>query len=222
VFSYGLRDLSVISSVFWVVAVLTMSVGNILALHQDNLKRMLAYSSISHAGYVLVALAVGGASATSAAIFYLVAYTLFNLGAFAVVILLEMRSGSHTDLKELTGLSTVHPYLAATLALFMFALSGFPPTVGFFGKFYLFSAAVKSGFIWLAVIGVMNSFVSVYYYLRVIKVSYFDQMEERFDPAPKSIAILIVLIVTAIGTIGLGFFPERLLEISKAAVFSLF
>jgi len=218
IFAYGMKDMGVVSDIWWVLAVLTMTVGNILALRQDNVKRMLAYSSIAHAGYMLVALAVGGAEAASAVIFYLIGYTLFNLGGFTVVALLETRAGSRADFSEMAGMGKAHPYLTATLALFMFSLAGFPPTVGFFGKFYLFSAAVKGGFIWLTVIGVMNSFVSVYYYLKVVKVSYFDQIEGRFVPAPLSAGVLIVLLVTAVGTLGFGLFPDTVLEIARRAV----
>ncbi|HUV31505.1 MAG TPA: NADH-quinone oxidoreductase subunit N [Acidobacteriota bacterium] len=221
IFNFGFADIGMLTGVFWVLAVLTMSVGNILALRQDNVKRMLAYSSISHAGYVLVALTVGGADAVSAAIFYLVSYTLFNLGAFAAVTVLETRSGCTCEYSELTGLSKSNPYLSATLALFMFALAGFPPTVGFFGKFYIFSAAVRAGFIPLAVIGVMNSFISVYYYLRVIKTSYFDQVEAgRSEPAVVTPSVFVVLAVAALATLGLGFFPQDLLELSRAAIFA--
>ena len=221
IFVFGFGAVGQLTTVFWILAVLTMTVGNILALRQDNVKRMLAYSSISHAGYILVALTVGGANAVSTAIFYLVAYTMFNLGGFAVVSILETRSGSKADYSELVGLSKSHPYLAATLALFMFALSGFPPTAGFFGKFYIFSAAVHEGFIWLAVIGVMNSFVSVYYYLRVIKTSYFDTVETAPTPAVITPSVVIALLLTAIGTLGLGFFPQQLLELSQVAIFNL-
>ncbi len=220
IFSFGFADMAVLQEVFWVLAVLTMTVGNILALRQENVKRMLAYSSISHAGYILVALTVGGSSSVSAAIFYLAAYSMFNLGAFAVVTLLESRSGMKADFSELAGLSRSNPYLAATLALFMFALTGFPPTAGFLGKFYIFSSAVEQGFITLTVIGVMNSFVSVYYYLRVIKVSYFDSFEERPVPVTINFAILLVLVVTTVGTLGLGFFPDTILNMTRQAIFA--
>lgn len=221
IFVFGFSGIGQLSMVFWVLAVLTMTVGNILALRQDNVKRMLAYSSISHAGYILVALAVGGADAVSSAVFYLVAYTMFNLGGFAVVAILETRTGSKADYSELVGLSKTHPYLTAALALFMFALSGFPPTAGFFGKFYIFSAAVHAGYIWLAVIGVMNSFVSVYYYLRVVKTSYFDTAEQPARPALITPSVIIAIVLTTIGTLGLGFFPQRLLELSQLAIFKL-
>ncbi|RKX28535.1 MAG: NADH-quinone oxidoreductase subunit N [Candidatus Zixiibacteriota bacterium] len=220
IFLFGFADLEILSDVFWVLSVLTMSVGNILALRQGNVKRLLAYSSIAHAGYIMVALAVGGEEAVSAAIFYLVAYTIFNLGGFAVVTLLETRSGCRSNFSELPGLAATHPYLSAILALFMLALGGFPPTVGFLGKFYLFAAAIKSGYIWLAVIGVMNSFLSVYYYLRVVKASYFETSDEPFTPVSYTPAIVAVLIITAVGTLGLGFFPQQLLEFSRSAIFA--
>ena len=220
IFMFGVSDLEVLMKTFWVLAVLTMTVGNIIALRQNNVKRMLAYSSIAHAGYILVALAVGTSEAMSAAIFYLVAYALFNLGAFAVLIMLETRAGGTTDFDQLPGLSKAHPYLCAALALFMFGLSGFPPTVGFFGKFYLFSAAVKSGFIWLAIAGVMNSFVSVYYYFRVLKASYFEQFDGAFHHVSFTPAITIVLILAAIGTLGFGLYPESLMNLSRGALFA--
>ncbi len=220
IFVFGFGRMIELDMAFWVLAVLTMTVGNVLALRQNNVKRMLAYSSIAHAGYILVAFAVGGSEAVSAAVFYLVAYTMFNLGAFAIVTLLETRSGCKSEFSELAGLSKSSPYLAAVLALFMFALAGFPPTVGFVGKFYIFAAAVKNGYIWLAVIGVMNSFVSVYYYLRVIKTSCLDHHDGAFVRAPYSLSIMLVLFITAIGTLGLGFFPQRLLEFSQAAIFA--
>jgi len=221
IFTYGFSSLDHLATVFWVLAVLTMTIGNVMALRQDNVKRMLAYSSIAHAGYVLVALAVGGADAVSAAIFYLSAYTMFNLGAFAVIGLLETRSGTESNFSELAGLSKAQPSLAAALALFMFALAGFPPTVGFFGKFYIFSAAVRADLIWLTVIGVMNSFVSVYYYLRVVKVSYFDRFDGAFEKAKFGPSIVVALVLAALGTIGLGLFPHQLLQLSQAAIFGL-
>lgn len=220
VFLFGFADLELLSEMFWVLAVLTMTVGNVLALRQNNVKRLLAYSSIAHAGYILVALAVGGGEAVSAAIFYLIAYAFFNLGGFAVVTLLETRTGAKSDFSELSGLAKASPYLSSVLALFMFALSGFPPTVGFFGKFYIFSAAVKEGFIWLAIIGVMNSFVSVYYYLRIVKTTFFEAPEPSFVPVRYSPAIVVVLVITAVGTLGLGLFPEQLLQFSQSALFA--
>jgi NADH-quinone oxidoreductase subunit N len=219
IFIYGFGEMPSLSTVFWILAVLTMTVGNILAVRQDNIKRMLAYSSIAHAGYILVGLAAGGSEAVSAAIFYLVGYTMFNLGAFAVLTVLEMRRGCTCEFSELQGLGKTNPVLAVLLALFMFALTGFPPTVGFFGKLYIFSAAVEAGLIGLVVIGVLNSFVSVYYYLRVIKTSFFDDASGATAPATLSPAIMAAIIITAIGTLLLGIFPGQLLDFSRAALF---
>jgi len=219
-FLFGFAQLEVLTIVFWVLAVLTMTVGNVLALRQSNVKRMLAYSSIAHAGYIMIALTVGGSESIAAAMFYLLGYAMFNLGGFAVIVLLETRSGCKSDLSEMAGLAGAHPYLAALLALFMFALAGFPPTVGFVGKFYLFSAAVKAGFIWLAVIGVMNSFLSVYYYFRVMRAVYFTEPETPFVRVAFSPAIVIALIVTAVGTLGLGLFPQHFIELARGAIFA--
>jgi len=220
IFSYGFENIAELSTIFWMLAVLTMTAGNILALRQNDIKRMLAYSSIAHAGYILVALAVGGREALSAAVFYLIAYGFFNLGAFAIITQLETRAGSKLDFSELAGLSKTHPYLSTFLAVFMFALAGFPPTIGFFGKFYLFSAAIESGFIWLTVIGVLNSFISVYYYFRVIKVSFLDRFEGVYAPVSYTPAIIAVLVITVAGTIALGIFPGHLLEFTRSAIFS--
>jgi len=220
IFSYGFVQVEMLTTLFWIIAVLTMVVGNVLALKQSNVKRLLAYSSIAHAGYIFVALTVGGAEAVSSAIFYLIAYACFNLGGFTVVTLLETRSRAKSEITELAGLAKAHPYLSAVLALFMFALSGFPPTVGFIGKFYIFSEAVRQGFIWLTVIGVMNSFISVYYYLRVIRAAYFDTSETGFSPLVITPAIVVVLIVCAAGTLGFGFFPEQVMNFTKSALFA--
>lgn len=220
IFQFGMPDLAELELIFWVLAAITMTVGNVIALRQENVKRLLAYSSIAHAGYMLVALAVGGPAATSSAIFYLIGYALFNTGAFAVLIALEANTSRRSDFSELAGLAKESPALALAMAVFMFALSGFPPTIGFFGKYYIFSAAVSEGFIWLTVVGVLNSFVSVFYYLRVIKTIYFDSAS---SPAPVSLTpgLAFVLLATAVGTVGLGLFPQQLLELSQRALFAL-
>jgi len=216
---FGFSQIPEITSLLWILAFLTMTVGNILAIYQSNIKRMLAYSSIAHAGYILVALTAGGEGAVSSAVYYLLAYTFFNLGAFTVITIIDSRIGSNALIDEMKGLSGCHPYLAALLALFMLALSGFPPTAGFFGKFYIFSEAVRSGYIWLAVIGVMNSFVSVYYYFRVVVAAYFGKPEQEFRPVAYRPALLLALLITATGTLLLGFFPQYWVELSRATMF---
>lgn len=220
IFLYGFADVVAVSQAFWVLSVLTMTVGNVLALRQNNVKRMLAYSSIAHAGYILVALTVGTDEAVSSAIFYVIAYTLFNLGAFAIVALLETRMGAESEFSELSGLARSAPALSLLLALFMFALSGFPPTVGFFGKFYIFRAAIEANYISLAVLGVLNSFVSVYYYLRVVKTCYFDEAEDTQQAVFVPVTVGLVLIVTTVGTLGFGIFPQQLLQFTRQAIFA--
>lgn len=222
IFLFGLADVPWLADMFWILAVLTMTVGNVMALRQSNIKRMLAYSSIAHAGYIMVALTVGTQEAVSAAIFYLIGYALFNLGAFAVLTHLETRSGRSSEFGELKGMAKANPFVAALLALFMFALAGFPPTIGFFGKFYVFSSAVREGYIMLAVIGVLNSFISVYYYLQVIKTTYFDQEDTPFQSPVMAPAIFVTLFITALGTIGMGLFPSQLLKLSQSAFFAFF
>ncbi len=171
----GLSDK--LTPILWVLAALTMILGNVVAIAQPNIKRMLAYSSIAHAGYILMALAPYGQRevapvAVASALFYLVAYALANFGAWAVVIALEQTTGKGLTLDDYAGLGRKHPLLAAAMAIFMFSLTGVPPALGFVGKFYLFRAALQGGFIGLAVIGVLTSLVSAYYYLRVVVVMY--------------------------------------------------
>jgi NADH-quinone oxidoreductase subunit N len=167
------------SLIFWWLAVLTMVLGNVVALVQDNIKRMLAYSSIAHAGYVLVALAPGTRLGVQAALMYLFIYTLMNLGAFGVIIAMSRKGDQGVEIEDYTGAARERPLYALAMAVFMFSLAGVPPTGGFIGKFYAFSAAVKAGYIWLAVIGVLMSAVSAYFYLRVLVVMYMQDPAER-------------------------------------------
>jgi len=220
IFVFAFPSMTELLPVLWIIAVLTMSIGNLLAIFQDNIKRLLAYSSIAHAGYILVALIAGGNGGVSSAIYYLLAYTFFNLGAFAIITMIDSRDGSQALVSEMRGLGGRHPILAAILTLFMFALAGFPPTAGFFGKFYIFSEAIKGGYIWLVIIAVMNSLVSVYYYLRVVVVSFFGEPQDRFSPAViYHPGLILVLLITVLGTLILGFLPEYWLQLAKSAVF---
>lgn len=208
--------------VLWVLAVLTMSVGNLIALTQRNIKRMLAYSSIAHAGYILISLVVGSERAVSAAILYLIAYTAMNLGAFGMVILLGRKGEEDLSISGYSGLSRRHPVAAMAMALFMFSLAGIPPTAGFIGKFYIFQSAVFSGYIGLAVIGVLNSLISVYYYLRVVAIMYMkpDVQPEREVVYP--VSLMVAIIISAWGTIQIGMFPDGWLQLAKNSVFGLF
>ncbi|MCZ6904670.1 MAG: NADH-quinone oxidoreductase subunit N [Acidobacteria bacterium] len=204
--------------ILWISAALTMTFGNFAALVQTNIKRLLAYSSIAHAGYILVGFASGTPEGRAAVMFYLVAYSLMNLGAFAVVAHLAGKGDRWVRLEDFTGLSRERPALAACLAIFMLSLTGIPLTAGFFGKFYLFSAAVNSGLIGLTILGMLNSAVSVYYYLRVVVMMY---MREGPRPAPtESIpwALGAALALSVLGTLYLGILPGWFLSKTVAAI----
>lgn len=209
-------------AIVWVMAVLTMTVGNIIAIAQSDIKRMLAYSSIAHAGYVLVALVAGGANGVSSALFYLLAYTFMNIGAFTIVILLGRKGEENTTLESYSGLGSRSPVLALLMTVFMFSLAGFPPTAGFMGKFYVFSSAVKSGFIWLVVIGVLNSLVSVYYYLRVVVLMFMHPPQPEAQKIPVAFGAGLVLLISIWGVLYLGILPNSFLNLAKASVSSLF
>ena len=209
------------SAAIWVLAVLTMTLGNLVALVQQNIKRMLAYSSIAHAGYVLVALVAGGSSGATSILFYLVAYALMNLGAFAVMIAVQGHGQEWLSLGDYAGLGSRRPVLAACMALFMFSLAGIPPTAGFMGKFYIFSAALEGHYIGLAVIGVLNSVISVYVYLRLIVIMYMSEPAVEQSPLPVSVAATCAVAVSALGTLQVGLFPARLLDLARQSVIAL-
>jgi NADH-quinone oxidoreductase subunit N len=202
----------------WILAVATMTLGNVVAIAQTNIKRMLAYSSIAHAGYLLVALVAANQLGAVSLIYYLLAYTLMNVGAFGVVILVGRKKDSYLNIYDYAGLGFQHPVLAATMSLFMFALAGMPPTAGFVGKFYIFSAAVQAGYIWLAIIGVMNSLVSVFYYLRITVLMYMRPAEADLGPIAFTPGLTVALAVTALGTLLIGIFPGCLYDLAVASV----
>jgi NADH-quinone oxidoreductase subunit N len=209
------------SKVLWLLAVLTMTVGNVVAIAQSNIKRMLAYSSIAHAGYLLVALVAASALGSASVLFYLVAYTFMNLGAFAVVIALARQDGERTSIEDYTGLGLKYPFLGAAMALFMFSLAGIPPTGGFMGKFYIFSAAIQANYVGLAIIGVLNSVISVYYYLRVTVVMYMGQGEGTAAASRLAPALGLAVLIAILGTLQLGLFPSRFLEMALRSVGAL-
>jgi len=193
--------------VLWALAVGTMTLGNVVAIAQTNIKRMLAYSSIAHAGYLLVALVAANQLGAVSLLYYLLAYTIMNIGAFGVVILVGRKKDSYLNIYDYSGLGFQHPALAATMAIFMFALAGIPPTAGFVGKFYIFSAAVQAGYIWLAIIGVMNSLVSVYYYLRITVLMYMRPAEAELGPISFTYGLTVAVALTAFATLAIGIFP---------------
>jgi NADH-quinone oxidoreductase subunit N len=206
--------------VMWIAAV-TMTWGNVAAISQSNIKRMLAFSSIAHAGYILMVLPAAANSqvapdAVSAGLFYIMAYAVSNLGAWGVVMAMEKKEGSGIAIDDYAGLGTKNPGLALAMAIFMFSLIGIPPTAGFMGKFYIFRAVIDADLVWLALVGVVTSLVSAYYYLRVVIVMYMQSGE----PSTHSEAWLdATVMVTALGTIFLGILPGSFLTLAGQAGF---
>lgn len=200
--------------IFWILAVLTMTVGNITALVQTNIKRMLAYSSIAHAGYLLIGMVAGGFGGGSAVLFYLLVYAMMTLGAFAVVIAIGRRGEPNEEIADYAGLGFRNPVLGLAMAVFMLSLAGFPPLGGFVAKFYIFSAAVRAGYVWLAIIGMLNSVVSVYYYVSVLVRMYMQEGDLHVTPAHRRPYLLATLLITAVATIALGIFPAAVWEVA--------
>lgn len=199
--------------IVWFSALLTMFIGNFAALTQSNIKRLLAYSSIAHAGYVMVAVTANTEIATAAAMFYLAAYALMNVGAFAVVTYFARQGERYVNVDDLAGLGFKQPAVAAMLTIFLLSLIGVPLTAGFFGKFYIFKAALDSNLIWLTVLGLLNSAVAAYYYLRVIVVMYMHEPGEATAGAPAlSPGLRLTMLASAVGTVLLGIFPSLLLD----------
>lgn len=196
----------------WISAALSMTIGNIGALVQDNVKRLLAYSSIAHAGYLLVAFAAQPELGTSAAMFYTAAYAAMNVGAFAVVSHLASRDERYVTLEDYAGLGHRSPLLAATLTIFLLSLIGIPATGGFFAKFYVFSAALKANLVGLTIIGVLNSAVGAYYYLRIIVMMYMKEPREEAPVAPVSLSLGVGLAISVLLTLYLGILPGRVLD----------
>jgi NADH-quinone oxidoreductase subunit N len=206
------------SPVLWFMAVLTMCVGNITALLQNNMKRLLAYSSIAHAGYILVAFVTGDRLLSSSVLYYLLAYTFMNLGAFTVVILLGRKGEEHEDIDSYAGLAARHPFIALCMTIFLLSLTGIPPLAGFAGKFYLFSDAIKGQYYWLAVIGMLNSAVSAYYYLRVLMYMYFKEPIKELGKVDMSPAYVVVMLVSVVALLYLGIFPRGFLLLAQQSV----
>jgi NADH-quinone oxidoreductase subunit N len=204
--------------IVWVLAAVTMTFGNVVAIAQQNLKRMLAYSSIAHVGYMLVGVVAGGALGSGSVLFYLLVYTFTTAGAFGVILLLERDGREAVRLEDYGGLASRHPLLALTLSVFLLSLIGIPPTAGFVGKFYLFGAAVRSGYIWLAVIGVLNSAVAAYYYLRLIVYMYMREPEGAPTVMLPSVAGCLALVVALWGVVQLGVMPAPLFDLAQSAV----
>jgi len=213
--------------VLWVLAVGTMVIGNLVALTQTNLKRILAYSSIAHSGYLMVGLLSAAYSEEGYApvLFYLVSYSAMNLGAFVILTLLASKGDEGVRLQDLSGVSRRHPLLAAAMAIFLFSMAGIPPTAGFVAKYLLFYSAIQAGEIWLVILGVLCSAISVYYYLRVLVFMY---MREPADTGSGTSVLnripvwsALTVAVTSLATLQLGLFPSRLVDLAKRVVETL-
>lgn len=201
----------------WIIAVLTMTVGNVAALVQTNVKRLLAYSSIAHAGYILIGLVAASKVGMASILIYLVAYIFMTIGAFTMIILLCRFNSRGDQISDFKGLARTHPAVAAAFVLFALSLIGIPPTAGFIGKLFLFNAAIQGGFYWLAIIGILNSTISLYYYFKIVMVMY---MEEPQGASPLSFSppLTVALGVTAFATLFIGLYPEPLI---RAALHSI-
>jgi NADH-quinone oxidoreductase subunit N len=205
--------------ILWVLAAVTMIVGNVTALAQDNIKRMLAYSSIAHAGYILVGVVAGVFSGGVAALlFYLLAYTFTNIGAFGVVALMGREGESRVSIDDYKGLAKTHPLLALTMAVFLFSLAGIPPTAGFVGKFAIFGAAISQGYVWLVVIGALTSAASVFYYFRVVLKMYMEEPERAPLPVRFGPAAIMGLVMAFAGVLYMGLFPAVSLSFAAQSV----
>jgi len=207
--------------IMWAAALATMTIGNIIALAQENVKRMLAYSSIAHAGYILVGFVAGTRLAQTGMLFYLMGYAFMNIGAFGVVALIGKKGKEYTNISDFSGLAAKYPAMGIAMAVFMFSLAGIPPTAGFMGKFYIFTEALKSGYVWLVIFAGINSVVSIYYYLRVVVVMYFSPADDAMDILQPNLAAVTALAAAGLLVLAMGIFPSSFLTLARHSVFSL-
>jgi NADH-quinone oxidoreductase subunit N len=213
-----------LTPVLWALAALTMFIGNFIAIAQSNIKRMLAYSSIAHAGYIFMALVPFGNAAVSAdsvaaALFYLLSYAVTNFGAWSVVIALEKKEGKGLNLTDFAGLGKKYPIMAAAMMVFMLSFTGVPPTLGFVGKFFLFRTVLEGGYVGLAIVGVLTSLVSAYYYLRILVIMY---MQDGEPVIRKEFYLGVTMISAALATVALSIFAVPLFQWASQAVLILF
>ncbi len=208
--------------VLWAIAAATMVVGTVVGVSQTNLKRMLAYSSIAHGGYLLVAIIAANDVGKASLLFYLAAYAVTNVGAFGIIALLGSRQHGNDELRDYAGLAHSHPALAALMTIFLLSLGGFPPTAGFIAKWYTFTAAVSAGYYGLAIIGVLSSVVSVYFYLRIVVMMYMSERDARPVPPPISRVAMAGLVVSVAAVLWLGVLPAPLIAWAEASIATIF
>jgi len=202
-----------------IISVASMLLGSLAAIGQNNIKRLMAYSSIAHMGYVLIGLAAGTTAGIRGVMIYLITYVFMNLGTFACILAMRRRGRAVEGIYDLTGLARTDPAMALAFAIFMFSMAGIPPLAGFWGKYFIFSAAVQSGLWTLAVIGVLTSVVGAFYYIRIVKVMYFDAAGEAFDPRPGSLSF--VAAASALFTTFFFVFPAPFVGAAEAAAKAL-
>lgn len=203
------------------LAVLTMAIGNIVAISQTNIKRMLAYSSIAHAGYALLGVIAGTPEGLASTMNYLMIYAFMNIGAFSIVIMLRREGFSGANIEDYQGLARSHPLASALMLIFMFSLTGIPPTAGFIGKFYVFMEAIKAGYVTLVVIAVIFSAISAYFYLRIVMYMYMRDPKEEII-LTTSPSMNLALVITAAGTLILGVLPSILIDLAKGSILGIF
>jgi NADH-quinone oxidoreductase subunit N len=212
------------SMVLWVIAAATMTLGAVVGVAQSNVKRMLAYSSIAHGGYLIVALLAANDVGKGAVLFYLLTYAVTNIGAFGVIALLDAAERPNDRVRDYAGLANEHPGLAALMTIFLLSLGGFPPLAGFIAKWYVFSAAVKAGYNWLAIIGVLTSVISVFFYLRIVVMMYMTpasvEAPTRFPAIPRMAGL--ALLVSALLIFYLGILPTRVLDWAANSISTIF
>ena len=203
------------------MSIITMTLGNFVAIFQTNIKRLLAYSSIAQAGYTLIGLVTLTQDGSGASMFYLLMYVFTNIAAFGVIVLVSNVTHSD-DLKDLSGLNRRSPFLALVMLLAVLSLSGIPPTAGFFGKFFLFKAAIDAGMWWLALIGILNAFVGLYYYLNIVKYMYLYRSEEDDVAIPVTRAAQVGLAISALLILYLGISAGPAFELTRQAAAAFF
>ena len=196
-----------------IIAVLSMFVGNLGAIMQTNIKRMLAFSSISHAGYILMAVIAKNSLGSSSLLFYMLSYAFMTFGVFGIVIILGRKGEENLEIKNYSGLAYKHPVIALSMTIFLLSLGGLPPFAGFVAKFYLFSAAIQEGLLTLVIIAVLNSAISFYYYLKVVVFMYMKEPEAEFKISLTPITLFVVFI-SVVGTINLGIFPNSIIALT--------
>ena len=218
IFFIALPDLQEIWMPFlFGISVLTMLVGNIAAIFQNDVKRMLAYSGIAHAGYLLIGIVANSQDGVASILFYLAVYLFMNVGAFAVAFVMEGEGRESNSIYRFKGLAKRKPLLAAAMSLFMLSLAGFPPTAGFFGKLFVFVAAVKEGYILITVLAVIASMIAVYFYLRVIVMMYFHEGESD-EAIDLNRGMAAVVVVSSVAIISIGIFPSKLMQLAQASI----